>query len=285
VEFSIYIDPSGTVVDGNNGDAPLAGATVTLLASESLTGTFTPVEEGSPIMSPANRVNPDTSRENGAFGWDAVPGFYEIQATKAGCGTATSPAFQLPPPAYDLTLVLHCVQPPPPVVEKIKPKKGPVTGGTIVTIKGSSLEEATVVDFGSTPAASFTVDSATLITAVSPPEEAGKVDVTVTTPGGTSALVHKDRFKYTPIVTSVSPNSGPIAGGTSVTVGGAGFATGTNATKFTFGKTKASSVNCSSTTECTVITPSHAAATVDVRAIVNKAASPKHPPYDQFTYN
>ena len=32
VPFTIYIDPSGTVVDGNHGDAPLASATVTLLS-------------------------------------------------------------------------------------------------------------------------------------------------------------------------------------------------------------------------------------------------------------
>ncbi len=107
--FSIYVDPSGTVVDGNHGNAPVAGATVTLLSSDSLMGTFTAVENGSPVMSPANRVNPDTSRENGSFGWDTVPGFYEVQASKPKCGTATTEAFQVPPPRADLELVLHCV--------------------------------------------------------------------------------------------------------------------------------------------------------------------------------
>jgi hypothetical protein len=108
-EFSIYVDPSGTVVDGNHGNAPVAGATVTLLSSDSLTGTFAAVENGSPVMSPANRVNPDTSRENGSFGWDTVPGYYEVQASKPKCGTATTEAFQVPPPRADLELVLHCV--------------------------------------------------------------------------------------------------------------------------------------------------------------------------------
>lgn len=110
VEFTIYIDPSGTVVDGNHGDAPVSGATVTLLSAESLGGVFTPVENGSVVMSPANRVNPDTSGSNGTFGWDTVPGFYEVQATKPGCGTVTTPAFQVPPPVTNLQLVLHCVQ-------------------------------------------------------------------------------------------------------------------------------------------------------------------------------
>ena len=42
VPFIVYIDPSGTVVDGNHADAPLAGATVTLLSAESLSGPFSP---------------------------------------------------------------------------------------------------------------------------------------------------------------------------------------------------------------------------------------------------
>lgn len=108
VTFNVYIDPSGSVVDGNNGDAPVAGATVTLLTSDSLGGSYTAVENGSAVMSPANRTNPDKSGTAGQFGWDTVPGFYEVQATKPGCGTATTPAFEVPPPQTELKLVLHC---------------------------------------------------------------------------------------------------------------------------------------------------------------------------------
>jgi Nidogen-like/Carboxypeptidase regulatory-like domain len=108
VSFTIYIDPSGTVVDGNKGNAPVAGATVTLLSSDSLTGTFTPVANGSPVMSPANRTNPDTSHANGSFGWDTVPGYYEVEASKAGCGKTMTAAFQIPPAVENLQLVLHC---------------------------------------------------------------------------------------------------------------------------------------------------------------------------------
>jgi hypothetical protein len=51
------------------------------------------------------------------------------------------------------------------------------------------------------------------------------VDVRVTTTGGTSAAVAGDRFTYVaaPAVTSISPTSGPAAGGTSVTITGTGF--------------------------------------------------------------
>jgi parallel beta-helix repeat protein len=108
VTFTIYIDPSGTVVDADHADAPVPGATVTLLSSDSLTGTYTPVTNDSAVMSPGNRTNPDTTNAEGTFGWDTTPGFYEVQATKAGCGTSTTAAFRVPPAVENLQLVLHC---------------------------------------------------------------------------------------------------------------------------------------------------------------------------------
>jgi hypothetical protein len=108
VEITCYIDPSGKVVDGNHENAPLWDATVTLLSSETEAGTYTAVENGSTVMSPANRTNPDKTRENGGFGWDAKEGYYKVEATKAGCGTATTPAFHIPPPQESLEIVLHC---------------------------------------------------------------------------------------------------------------------------------------------------------------------------------
>ena len=107
-EFTIYVDPSGTVVDGSNGDVPIAGATVTLLTGEGPGGPFESVANGSAVMSPANRTNPDTTNANGEFGWDTVGGYYEVTASKAHCGTATTSAFQVPPPQTNLQIVLHC---------------------------------------------------------------------------------------------------------------------------------------------------------------------------------
>jgi alpha-tubulin suppressor-like RCC1 family protein len=174
---------------------------------------------------------------------------------------------------------------PPPTVTKVKPNKGPVAGGTAVTITGASFTEVESVKFGSTDAASYTVNSASSITAVSPPETPRKVHVTVTTPIGTSALSSKDYFKYTPTVTSVSPNSGSKLGGTSVTVTGTGFALGNTATVLRFGAKKGTSVNCTSSTTCTVVSPAHEIGTVDVKATVNTVSSVKNAPADQFTYN
>ena len=61
----------------------------------------------------------------------------------------------------------------------------------------------------------MTVDSDTRITAATP-AGAGTVDITVTTPGGTLATSSNDQFTFynVPVVTAVSPNAGPVAGGT-----------------------------------------------------------------------
>ena len=61
-------------------------------------------------------------------------------------------------------------------------------------ISGTNFTGAIGVNFGGTPA-TFTVDSGTMITATSP-AGSGTVDITVTTPAGTSASVPVDRFTY-----------------------------------------------------------------------------------------
>jgi hypothetical protein len=86
-----------------------------------------------------------------------------------------------------------------PTVTKVAPSRGYWGGGTIVTIKGKHLADASVVRFGSEASpAPPTVLSDTAITAIAPKGPVGTVDVTVTTPGGTSAVSKKDHFLYEP---------------------------------------------------------------------------------------
>jgi len=117
-----------------------------------------------------------------------------------------------------------------PTLGAIIPAQGPVSGGTAVTLTGTNLLGVTAVTFGGVNATSFTVVSSTQITAVAPPGAAGAVQVTVTTPGGTSNGV---TYVYAPVpvLTSVSPTQGPLEGGTTVTLFGSGLTT-TNAVHF-----------------------------------------------------
>src|SRR3954465_13589574 len=63
-----------------------------------------------------------------------------------------------------------------PQVTSISPTSGPAAGGTSVVITGLNFSGSTSVNFDRTPATSFTVNSNTQVTAVSPPGS-GSVDV------------------------------------------------------------------------------------------------------------
>jgi alpha-tubulin suppressor-like RCC1 family protein len=208
-----------------------------------------------------------------------------------GVGTCTIDANQAGNTSYESAPQAQqsfSVAPRLPTITKLSPTKGPAAGGTTVTITGTGLTGATKVMFGSVSATSFkvtTVKTITSITAVSPAEVAKTVDMTVTSPIGTSAVSSLDHFKFgPPTVTKLTPNSGSITGGTTVTVTGTGFGLGTEATLFKFGTTEATTVNCTSNTSCTVTAPSHVAGIVDVKATVSGQISPKALS-DQFTYN
>ena len=121
-----------------------------------------------------------------------------------------------------------------PTVASISPNAGPTSGGTSVTITGTNFTGATAIQFGSTVASSFTVNSDTQITAVSPAGSVDTVDVTVTTAGGTSASSSAAVFDYqTATTTLLTTSSNAATFGQSVTftatvapVGGSALPTG-----------------------------------------------------------
>jgi hypothetical protein len=84
----------------------------------------------------------------------------------------------------------------PPTLTGLNPESGPSVGGTTVTITGTNFAGVTQVKFGAVDAESFTVESETSISAVSP-AGTGVVDVTVTTPVGTSTTSAADEYLYT----------------------------------------------------------------------------------------
>jgi hypothetical protein len=175
---------------------------------------------------------------------------------------------------------------PAPAITGITPTSGSTAGGTVVTITGSNFTGASAVSFGSLPASSFTVLSDTAIVATSPLEPAGTVDLTVTTPSGTSAISSSDRFIYTyvtepaPTISSVSPNSGSTAGGTVVTMTGTNFA---GATAVSFGGVASSSFTINSDTQITATAPAQAAGTLDV-TVTTPSGTSALSTADQFTY-
>ena len=83
-----------------------------------------------------------------------------------------------------------------PTITQVSPNRATAGVETPVTIIGTGLAGATSVEFGDAGAASFTQSSSTSIAAIAPAGAKGTVNVTVTTPNGTSAISKYDRFKY-----------------------------------------------------------------------------------------
>ena len=103
-----------------------------------------------------------------------------------------------------------------PVVTSLAPASGSTAGGDGVVVFGTGLGGATAVGFGSAAGTILSVDAAgTRLVALTPPGS-GTVDVTVTTPVGTSATGAADRYAY---VKPQATGGGTTTGGT--TTGGA----------------------------------------------------------------
>ena len=169
-----------------------------------------------------------------------------------------------------------------PAIASVSPSSGPTAGGTSVVITGTDFTGVTSVSFGGTAASSYTVDSATQITATSPAAAAGQVDIAVTATGGSSANTINDNFTYVaaPAIASVSPNTGPTAGGTSVVISGTDF---TGVSAVSFGETAASSFTVDSATQITATSPAGAAGQVDI-AVTAIGDSSANTANDNFTY-
>jgi hypothetical protein len=97
--------------------------------------------------------------------------------------------------------------------------------------------------------------------------------------GGPFELAYNVDVRPLPGISSLSPASGPVGGGTSVTIGGHDF---TGATAVSFGGAAAASFAVESDTQIAAVSPPGAPGTVDV-AVRNPGQSPKVGT-DSFTY-
>jgi hypothetical protein len=158
----------------------------------------------------------------------------------------------------------HFTYEAPPSVASVSPSAGPLAGGTAVNVTGNGFLKVTKVAFGGTAGAKLKIESASKLTVVAPRRAAGTVDVRVYGGYGTSSVVARDRYAYTaaPVVTGVSPATGPVAGGTTVTVTGSNLS---SVSKVTFGGVAGTAPKAVSESRLSVRAPVHAAGTVAVQ--------------------
>jgi IPT/TIG domain-containing protein len=178
----------------------------------------------------------------------------------------------------------------------IAPDHGPMQGSTQVTLQGDGLAAGTVT-FGGVAATGVSCTSSTSCTAFAPPHDPGPVDVRLAF-GGVSEL-SQNQFTYDgPEITSVSPSSGPITGGTQIVVHGVRMAdTSENAFSATakIGSVSIGSVGCGRQglfdASCNMVTPALSAlpaSPVDIQITVTHVTgthvTTKITAADQFRY-
>jgi hypothetical protein len=145
------------------------------------------------------------------------------------------------------------INPNIPTISSFAPSTG-WTGDSVV-ITGTGFAGTTSVTFSGANATSFTIDSATQITAVVPTAPTtGKI--ALTTPGGsvTSANNFTAVNPDIPTITSFSPTTGWT--GDSVVITGSGFTGATSVSNVTFNGVSATSFTVNSATQITAVVPS-----------------------------
>ena len=129
-----------------------------------------------------------------------------------------------------------------------------------MVISGTNLTAATAVDFGAGNPATITANTAGKITinlspaSPLPAPGTGTVDITVTTAGGTSAIVPADQFTYegAPTVTALYGGNAPTGGGTTIIIAGTNF---TGASIVDFATTPSTSFTVQSSTQIQALVP------------------------------
>ncbi len=150
--------------------------------------------------------------------------------------------------------------PPGPTIVSVTPSTGSAQGGTDITITGTNFAAGATVKVGTTTATPMRVLNATTILARTPPSATvGTTSVSVTSNEVTVSL--PAAFTYSsspPVITSVTPTTGPTTGGTQLTVDGANFV----GVSVLLGNKTPTAINVQSSSRMLITTPPNTAGPV-----------------------
>lgn len=152
-----------------------------------------------------------------------------------------------------------------PVIDSVTPSSGFSAGGTSVIIAGSGFIEGAVPRFGGALCTNINFIDSETIQCTTPARGAGVRDVQVTNPDSQTSNIDSFTFVAAPLIYSVSPSGGPLAGGNLVTITGSGFEAGTTIS-FGAAPCPVQTLTGSSVLTCTVPGPA-AAGAVSVTAL------------------
>ena len=229
VDASAVPPPPPTITDLTPNEGPTAGGTPVTLTGTHYEPANTQIlivfRTRGTITIPATNVTVNDTGTTATFTTPPAPedgraGIFAV--TPAGRSNAQTFNYIAPPP------------PPLPTITNLTPNEGPTAGGTPVTLTGTHYEPANtqiLIVFRTRgtitiPATNVTVnDTGTTATFTTPPApEDGRAGIFAVTPAGRS---NAQTFNYIappppplPTITNLTPNEGPTAGGTPVTLTG-----------------------------------------------------------------
>jgi formylglycine-generating enzyme required for sulfatase activity len=173
-------------------------------------------------------------------------------------------------------------------VTSIEPNHGPASGGTQITIVGSSLDMPLALTLNNVAATNLQLIHSRALTAVTPPGTPGLATLALIFADG-SVITVPDAFTYDeeeqstsekPLsITVITPTSGPTAGGTELTIQGANFVAGS---VLLIGGRPASNLAVLGDSLMTATTPPGAEGVAEVTLNTSDGRSTSYPP--GFTY-
>jgi hypothetical protein len=124
----------------------------------------------------------------------------------------------------------------PPEIKSISPATGLEAGGYLIVIDGANFKQGVTVEIGGKNAPIYTFVDSTKIRVKAPAGTLGKADVVVTNPDGQSVTL-TEGFEYVkaaakpaPVIKTLSPATGSVAGGYNTVIDGANFISGATVT-------------------------------------------------------
>jgi hypothetical protein len=156
------------------------------------------------------------------------------------------------------------------------------TAGAVHSFTGNGVAlNHCVIDSSNSAASSYLYARGGVILVPQQPLQNGVRYVVALTVNGTPYTWSFTVGPFFASVTGVAPNAGPLGGGTTVTITGAGFGNGVTGVRF--GLTSASSFSVVNDTTIIATSPAHSAGTVDVTVTAPSGTSATSP-LDRFTF-
>lgn len=237
----VLLADTGGSTDVNNATITFDQASLNSVPSPVVSGTFRPTNGGA-FTGPAPAPPPPYGASLAVFNGTVANGTWNLFVFDDAAGDTGQ--IQL---GWSLNVTTNG-----PTIASFNPQTGPA--GTQVVITGTNFTGATAVSFGGVPAAAFTVNSPTTITATVPANTVSG-PISVTTPNGTASSATNFQVSPPPTIASFTPSSGKV--GSQVTLTGANL---TGATALTFGGTPATQIAVNSPTQITATVPAGAGA-------------------------